>query len=142
MKKMRLSWEQDTDPNKSMSDRKLNALADRMIEKKSCYTCRARDSYGRAFEKHNIIDVLGCAQYQQTVQYESLIFHPRIPVSWEPCPEINNRLEILLHTIYNCIRSRRLPCRLGSIEPADGMPIIQIGQRDWEMEKTFRLRWR
>ena len=29
------------------------------------------------------------------------------------------------------------------VEPLpDGMPIIQIGQRDWEMGKTFRLRWR
>ena len=120
----------------------LNALADRMIEAKNPVILAGHEiATDRAFEEAgNIADVLGCAVYQQTVQYGA-----HFP-STHPC--FMGALSRDQQQVRDVLSSYDLLIVLGAdvlrmsvwapVEPLpDGMPIIQIGQRDWEMGKNF-----
>lgn len=130
------------DANVRPSDATLKALATRLLEAKSpvivagheCATSNALDEAG------DFATALGAPVYQQTVNYGSHFMseHPAFVGSLNRS-QTQVRDTLSKHDLLILLGSDQLRMSVFSeTEPLpDGMPVIQLGMRDWELAKNF-----
>ena len=124
------------------TDQTLEALADRILSARSPVVVAGHElATDHALdEAAEFADIVGCPVYQQTVQYGAHFYSEH--------PTFMGALTREQQQVRDTLSPYDLLIVLGAdvlrmsvwapVEPLPaGMPVIQIGQRDWEMGKNF-----
>ncbi len=124
------------------SDAALDALAERLLAaERPVLVCGHEVATGRALdEAARLAELLGAPAWQQTVAYGAhfLSEHPAFMGSLGR-DQRAVREALGVHDLLLCVGADVLRMSVWSeLEPLPpGMPVVQIGQRDWEMGKNY-----